>query len=57
VRLAAETAQRASSASDAISVGDRAHTTVLGPHGAPLRTLVTSTIAAITLVPSHSAAA
>lgn len=57
VRLTPEGVDISESESRPLFVGDRAHTTVLGPNGAPVRSIVTSTIGSIKVVPAGLAAA
>lgn len=57
VRLSAEGVDVSQASTLPISVGGRAHSTVLSPTGVPLRSIVTSTISSITVVPVRSVAA
>jgi hypothetical protein len=57
VRLAAETASSMDASVQPLRVGERARVVMLGPSGAPVRGLVTSTIASIVVDSPHVVAA
>ena len=57
VRLGAEGVHVSQAALQPLCVGERAHATLLGPNGSPVRSIVTSTIASIRIVPHRRAAA